>query len=136
MPSHGHLDLLAGASDSARSVGSVGSSAVISASADNRSPMTGMLAVIAHGRGRGDGRRMSSVVVVMRVVPVVAVVVLDLVVRHIVVTGHGRRNVTALTVLFTRRELWVDDVLRRPGVHQERTHGDHQFYLPLIDTRR
>lgn len=54
MPSHGHLDLLAGASDSARSVGSVGSSAVISASADNRSPVTGMLAVIAHGSGRGD----------------------------------------------------------------------------------
>ena len=95
-----------------------------------------MLTVIAHGSGGCHGRRVSPVVVMMRVVSVVAMVVLDLVMRHIIVTGHGRRNVTALTVLFTRRELWVDDVLRRPGVHQERTHGDHQFYLPLIDTRR
>ena len=131
MPSHGHLNLLTRTSDSTRSVCSVGSSTVISASADNRSSVTWMLSVIAHGSG---GRRMGSVVVMM--VPMVAVVVLNLVMRHIVVTGHGRRNVTTLTVFFTRRELWVDDVLRRPGVHQERTHGDHQFYLPLIDTNR
>ena len=113
MPGHG--DGLLAWRDSARSP--------VSAAVSGRSSVTRMLAVVAHGCGRRmpvDDTSSTVDAVVM-----VAVVVLHLV-GHIVVTGRCR-NVTTLAVLFTRRELWVDDV-RRPGVHQEGTHGDHQFF--------
>ncbi len=108
-----HRDGLLAGRDSARSS--------VSSAVSSRSAVTRMLSVVAHGGGRVPVDNTATVDAVV----MVAVVMLYLM-RHVVVTGRSW-NVTTLAVLFTRRELWVDDV-RRPGVHQEGTHGDHQFF--------
>ena len=55
---------------------------------------------------------------------VVEVIVAQMVrMRDYTVTAVVCRNVTTLIVLFTGWEFRIDDVRRRPTVHQERTHS-------------
>lgn len=84
-----------------------------------------MLSVVAHRGGVmvPVDHAAAPAAAAARVHVMVAVIVLDLMVGHVIVTGRCR-DVTALVVLLTRRELGVDHVRGR-GIHEERAHGDH-----------